>query len=212
MAKKLHTTPKGTAIYPWLQKADDKFGDPTYKVDLESDDIDGVDKFTAKLQDIYNEFLEEVTEEKEGDYDEIVEEEMPWFDGDNGTVIRAKLNKFGKNKRTGEEWENKIAFYDAKGHGVDKSALPVIGGGSVLRLSVEPNLWTIPDSEGRGKNKKTFLKVGLSLRIKAVQVIEAKQQRNAATAESMGFEEEEGYEYNPDTFDAEDAGDDDDML
>ena len=216
MAVKTMTTPKGTAIYPWLTKADEKFGDPTYKCDLLIETgAPGLDEVTAKLEDQLEEYFSEMEEQFGDKYDELIKEELPFFEDEEGIVFRLKLKKFGENKKTGETWENKIAFYDSKGKPVDPKKLPIVGGGSVLRISFSVQPWKMPDSEGRGKNKKTFLKVGLKLNIKAVKVIEANNKATAKSAEDYGFDQEDdGYEYNPDEFDSDDsAGDDaDDFL
>jgi len=216
MAKKLLTTPKGVAKYPWLTKADAKFGDPKYKVDLiVPDDAEGLDGFTAKLADLLNEHFENIKEERSGEFDDIVLEEVPWFEEEDGTAFRCGLNKSGKNKKTGETWENKISFYSAGGKPLDSGSVPKIGGGSVLRISIEPRLWTMPDSEGRGKSKKTFLKVGISLRIKGVQILEVHNITPTQSAEDHGFGEEEGFEYNPDEFagtGSDDSGNPDDFV
>lgn len=215
MAKPTITTPKGTARYPWLNTADSKFGDPKYKVELLVDTgAAGLDDLQGKLEDMLEDHFQDILEAEEGSgkYTEIFKEELPFFEEDGKVLFKASLNKIGKNKKTGEEWENKIAFYDAKGKPIPANAVPKVGGGSVLRVSCEVNLWSMPETEGRGRAKVTNLKVGLSLRIKGVQVIEARQGGGgAASAADMGFGEEEGYSYDPDAFDADDAdgGDDD---
>ena len=197
MAKPTITTPKGTARYPWLNTADTKFGDPKYKVDLLVDAGDAADliaKLSDKLEDYFQGILEK--EEASGKYGEIFKEELPCFEEDGLVQFRCSLNKDGKNRRTDETWENKISFYDAKGKPIPVAQVPKIGGESILRVSCEVNLWSMAETEGRGRDKVTNLKAGLSLRIKGVQVIEAKQGGNGdASASSMGFEEEEGYSY-----------------
>lgn len=213
MAKPTITTPKGAAKFPWLNTPDTKFGDPKYKVDLMVDvGTGGLEELTADLEDRLEDYFDKVleAEESSGKYKEIYKEELPFFEEDGQVLFRCTLNKNGKNKKTGEEWENKIAFYDAKGKPIPAGQVPKIGGASVLRVSCEVNLWKMPETEGRGKAKVTNLKVGLSLRIKGVQVIEALQGGNGpASASSMGFEEEEGYSYDPDSFDAGDDEEED---
>lgn len=193
MAKKTITTPKGTAVYPWLNTADAKFGDPTYKVSLRVP-ADQAEAFANMLEDKFQDFYQSKLEEH--GKKKMRTEDMPWDEEDGEYVFKLKLNKMGSSKKTGETWENKIAFYDAKGKPIPEGMVPKIGGGSTLRLSFEPNMWEVSG------------KLGIQLRIKGVQVIEARQGGGApATAEDHGFGEEEGYSYSPDTFDSQEDGD-----
>jgi len=213
MAKKkvLITLPKGAARYPWLNTADSKFGDPRYKCDIISEAGMSGD-IMAVISDALDEHFDKVVEEKTGKYNEIFKDELPYFEEDGQVTFRTSLNKNGKSKRTGETWENKITFYGANGKPLPEGKCPKIGGGSVLRISCELNDWDVPETEGRGKDKVTNLKVGMSLRIKGVQVIEPRQDAaGPASAESMGFEEEEGYSYDPDSFEEVDDGSPDDF-
>lgn len=207
MAKKLLTTPKGRAVYPWLNKADDKFGAPKYKVDLVVD-AGEASELTAKLEDLLEDFYQDVIErEGAGKYDEIYKDELPFFEEDGNVTFRSTVNKNGKNKK-GDTWENKVSFYDASAKFIDEDKRPRVGGGSLIRVSFEPNLWTMPDTEGRGKAKKTTLKVGISMRLKGVQIFEVQQGGGAQSAAEMGFGAEEGgYQYDPNEFDADTAND-----
>lgn len=195
MARPTFTTPHGAAVYPWLNKADSKFGDPTYKCNL-AVETEAAQPLVDKLQDLFDAFYAEKLEEH--GKKKMRCEDMPWDEDDNGNIVfKTKRNQFGKNKKTGEEWENKIRFFDASGKPVEKP--PLIGGGSVLRLSIEPQCWEVSG------------KLGLKLNIKAVMIIEPKQGGSAATADSFGFEAEEGgYEYNPDTFEGAEGDEDGD--
>ena len=209
MAKQLYTTPKGIAAYPWLNKADDKFGPPTYKVDLNTD-INEASELTAKLQDILDAHYDEVVErEGAGSYDEIKKADAPfWEDEDDKMVFRVKVNKDGKNKKTGETWENKVSFYDSNGRFMPEGKRPIVGNGSTIRVSFEITTYAIAKTEGKGKNQKKWLEVGISLRLKAIQVFSVQQGAGNASASAMGFEAEDGgYEYDPDAFDTDDAAD-----
>lgn len=209
MAKALLTTPKGTAKYPWLNKADDKFGDPKYKTELVVNSADTTD-LTAKLEDLLEDYYQSVLEREGqgGKFAEIFKDEMPYYEEDGNVIFKASLNKNGKKKSTGEEWENKVSFYDAGGRFIPEGKRPVVGGGSTIRISFEPNLWTIPETEGRGNSKKTNLKVGISMRLKGIQVISAQQGGSERSASDMGFGAEEGgFQYDPDAFDTDSAAD-----
>jgi hypothetical protein len=212
MARKQITTPRGTAVYPWLNTADAKFGDPKYKCDLRVDASDA-EALCAQIEDALAEHFDAVVEAEEGSgkYTEIFKEEVPFFEEDGNVIFRTSLNKTGKNSKTGETWENKIAFFDASQSPkpIPHNQLPKIGGGSDLRISCELNTWKMPETEGRGKAKVTNLKVGISLRIKAVQVIAARQGAAEVSASASGFGGEEGgYSYDPDSFDSTEGDED----
>ena len=186
MAYKKFTLPKGVAIYPWLNKADSKFDEPTYKCGLAVPE-EQAQPLIEKLQDTFDVFYQEECE-KAGKK-KMKTEDMPWEEDENGNVVfKTKLNQFGKSKVTGEEWENKIAFFDAAGQPL--SVVPKIGGGSILKISVEARPWNVSG------------KLGLKLNIKAIMVIEPKDQVSTKSASDFGFEAEEGgYTYDPESFD-----------
>ena len=210
MAKKLITLPKGTAKYPWLNVPDTKFGDPKYKLDLKVSP-DAAEDVCDKLEDMLEDWFNEVQDKEAANFDEVYKADMPFFEEDDVIIFRTTLDKNGHNKKTGESWENKISFFDAKGKPIPAGQEPKVGGGSILRASCELVRWTMPETEGRGKNKTKNLKVGLKLRLKGVQVIEARQGGGGGMdADDMGFEEEEGYSYDPESFDS-DGGEEDDF-
>lgn len=198
MAKQLKVTPKGKAIYPHLHKADDKFKEIVYKTKLECDQEDA-EKLVKELTKMAEARLEEEQDKNDGNYAEVYLDDLPFYDEDDSTFFSLKLNKHGENKKTQEKWENKPLVYDAKRNIIRK--VPAIGGGSIIKVSFEPYTWTMPETEGRGKNKTTNLKVGISLRLKGVQIFKL-EQYTAADASALGFDEEdeEGFEYDPDAF------------
>jgi hypothetical protein len=189
------TTPKGTANYPWLNEADTKFGDATYKVDVITDAGDAAE-LIKRIDDAIEANLAYWKENAEADVVEVYADEPPYFEDGEGVIcFRCKLNKDGKNKKTGETWINKIAFFDAARKAIPASSLPKIGNGSIVRVSSEMRPWAMPVVEGRGRAQKKSLRVGVKLSIKAVQVIEARQGGGNVSADDMGFEEEEGFAY-----------------
>lgn len=212
MAKKTIALPRGTAKFPWLNQPDTKYGED-YKCDLMVE-LGDCNEVCAQIEDELEDYFQKEAEKAEasGKYRSIEKAELPFFEEGGLMLFRTKLNKNGKNKKTGEEWINKITFYDAKGKPIPEGQVPKIGGGSVLRINCEYNFWPRTNIEGRGDNKVMDLELGVSLRIKGVQVIEARQGGGpAASAESMGFGEEEGYSYDPDSFDAGADGEDEDF-
>ena len=205
------TTPKGTAIYPHLNKADAKFGDPVYKTDLKIP-LEHTDQFQAKIQDVFEEFFADKKESEAGNYADIYAEDLPFYEEDGFLIVRTKLNKIGKNRKDGSTWENKIAFYDSQRQPIPRERLPLIGGASILRVSCEIVPYAMAQTEGKGKNKVTNLGCGISLRIVAVMVIEARNEVPEKSAAELGFDEDEdGYSYDPNAVDPETGEADEDF-
>lgn len=212
MAKELLTTPKGTTSYPWLNKADEKFPPAKYKTDLIVE-VGEAGELTDKLEAILDDHFQEVSKrEADSNYEEIRKSDLPFYEEDGNIIFRTTVNKEGKNKKTGETWENKVGFFDAAGKFMPEGKRPKIGNGSIIKVSFEPNLYAMADAEGKGKAKKTYLNVGVAMRLKAIQVLSVADNAAQQSAASVGFGVEEGgFEYNPDDFDGTetitDAGD-----
>lgn len=206
MSKKPLITPRGKASYPHLHKADvytdqtGKKSPPTFKVDLVVD-ADMTEELVAQLEEMLQAEVDK--QEKEGNYNEVFinEDELPFYNEDGETTFKFRLKEEGKNNATGETWKNAPLVYDSRGKRIDK--VPKIGAGSVLKVSFDPYTWAMPTVEGRGKSKVTNLKVGISLRLKAVMLVKL-EKFSGASASDMGFGvEEDGYEYDPNEFDEE---------
>lgn len=175
-----YTTPAGIAQYPYLTKPDTKFNpDGEYKISVE---IPG-----AAAQDIVT-FLDEQFEasvakaKKENPGKKIKEGDVPYsVDDDSGKVtVRFKL-KAKVTPKMGDPFEQRPALFDAKGKPI--GADTKIGGGSKVKVAYElvPYYTAIAGA-------------GISLRLKAVQVIDLVEFSGGASSEAYGFGEEEGYE------------------
>jgi len=175
-----YTTPAGIAQYPYLTKPDTKFNpDGEYKISLE---IPG-----AAAQDIVT-FLDEqfaasvAKAKKENAGKKIKEGDVPYsVDEDSGKVtVRFKL-KAKVTPKMGDPFEQRPAIFDAKGKPMGADAK--IGGGSKVKVAYElvPYYTAIAGA-------------GVSLRLKAVQVIDLVEFSGGASADAYGFGEEEGYE------------------
>jgi hypothetical protein len=90
--------------------------------------------------------------------------------------------KASGKRKDGTKWSAKPAVYDAKGKVM--TVVPEIWSGSIAKVSFEAVPYFIP---GTGA-------AGLSLKLKAVQIIEMRQ-GGARAAKDFGFGEEDGYEY-----------------
>lgn len=174
-----YTTPAGIAQYPYLTKPDTKFNpDGEYKISLE---IPG-----AAAQDIVT-FLDEqfaasvAKAKKENAGKKIKEGDVPYsVDEDSGKVtVRFKL-KAKVTPKQGDPFEQRPAIFDAKGKPLQDAK---IGGGSKVKVAYElvPYYTAIAGA-------------GVSLRLKAVQVIDLVEFSGGASADAYGFGEEEGYE------------------
>jgi len=175
-----YTTPAGIAQYPYLTKPDTKFNpDGEYKISVE---IPG-----AAAQDIVT-FLDEQFEasvakaKKDNPGKKIKEGDVPYsVNDDTGKVtVRFKL-KAKVTPKQGDPFEQRPALFDAKGKPIGADAK--IGGGSKVKVAYElvPYYTAIAGA-------------GISLRLKAVQVIDLVEFSGGASSEAYGFGEEEGYE------------------
>jgi hypothetical protein len=175
-----YTTPAGIAQYPYLTKPDTKFNpDGEYKISVE---IPG-----AAAQDIVT-FLDEQFEasvakaKKDNPGKKIKQGDVPYsVNDDTGKVtVRFKL-KAKVTPKQGDPFEQRPALFDAKGKPIGADAK--IGGGSKVKVAYElvPYYTAIAGA-------------GISLRLKAVQVIDLVEFSGGASSEAYGFGEEEGYE------------------
>lgn len=174
-----YTTPAGIAQYPYLTKPDTKFNpDGEYKISLE---IPG-----AAAQDLVT-FLDEQFAEaqakakKENPGKKIKAGDVPYsVDEDSGKVtFRFKL-KAKVTPKSGDPFEQRPALFDAKGKPLQDAK---IGGGSKVKVAYE----LIP-------YYTAIAGAGVSLRLKAVQVIDLVEYSGGASADAYGFGEEDGYE------------------
>jgi hypothetical protein len=191
MSKKRMTTPKGTASWPKLNEPDTKFdAKGLYSVQLRIPQAEAA-KLMAELTSMYDGYYaEQVREAKK----KLKKCDFPWSavtnDAGNETgEIEFKFKMVARiETKDGRTIEQRPILFDAKQRPMNDR----IGGGSILRVGFEPHLWYVPATG-----------VGLSLRLKAVQVIELRESGGRGAAD-FGFAEEEGFE-TAFTVDAEDG-------
>lgn len=174
-----YVTPAGIAQYPYLSKPDTKFNpDGEYKLKLE---IPG-----DAAQDIVT-FLDEQIElaqakaKKENPGKKIKEGSSPYeVNEDTGKVAVSFKLKAKVTPKNGDPFEQKPAIFDAKGKPLQDAK---VGGGSKVKVAYElvPYYTAIAGA-------------GVSLRLKAVQVIDLVEYSGGAGADAFGFGEEDGYE------------------
>lgn len=172
------TTPAGIAGYPYLTKPDTKFNpDGEYKVDLTLPSESANDIVTF-LDERHQAAVEKAKKENPGK--KIKEGNLPYDTAETGDVkVKFKLKAKGKTK-AGEEFTQKPALFDAKGKPLSDVS---VGSGSKIKVAYEcvPYYTAIAGA-------------GVTLRLKAVQVIDLKEYTGGAGAGAYGFGEEEGYE------------------
>lgn len=173
-----YTTPKGTAKYPWLSVPDTKFNsDGEYKVTL----VVPVEEADTILQFLDEQMsASEAKAKKENPGKKVKVADAPYkVDEENGNVeINFKL-KARVNMQNGDSFEQKPALFDAKGKPIQDVN---VGGGSKIKVSYE----CVPFYTA-------LIGAGVSLRLRAVQVIDLVEFTGGADASAYGFEEEEGY-------------------
>lgn len=185
-----YTTPKGTAKYPWLNTPDTKFNpDGDFKVTL---------VVPVQEADTIMQFLDEqmaashAAAVKANPGKKVKQADAPYkVDEDNGNVeITFKL-KAKVNMQNGESFDQKPALFDAKGKPTDAK----VGGGSTVKISYE----CVPFYTA-------LIGAGISLRLRAVQVINLVEFTGGADASAYGFEAEEGFEEEGNPFNEADNG------
>lgn len=184
MAKKnLITTPKGKAEYAWLTKPDTKFDKPhgVYKINVVMSK-----EAAAPMIAVAKETATKLLAEKKGAEKNPVKakkiklsSDRPFTDNEDGTVtlkfkMKARVEREGK-----ESFDQKPALFDSMGQPLVGDKAPLLGNGSVVKVSFEPVGYHHP-KEG----------IGCTFRLKAVQIIKLVPY-TAGDASAYGFSEEE---------------------
>jgi hypothetical protein len=173
------TTPKGTAQYPYLNKPDTKFNpDGDYKCKLELDAADA-SEIIAFLDEQVEKSVELAKKENPGK--KIKQGDAPYEV--NEETGKASFNFKLKAKvttKSGESFEQRPAIFDAKGKPLQNVN---VGGGSKVKIAYE----VVPFYTA-------LVGASISLRMKAVQVIDLVEFSGGASADAFGFGEEDGYE------------------
>ena len=174
------TTPKGLAEYPWLNEPDTKFqAEGTYKVNLVLDDTPATRNLLARLEQIRDDFVEEWSEDPRNSKVKNPHLADIYEENEDGTITLKFKAKAQIKTREGQVVDVNIPLFDSKGKPMNER----IGRGSTIKVSFQ----TVPYYMASSKS------IGVSLRIKAVQVIDLKSAMGGSDASSYGFEEEDGY-------------------
>lgn len=177
-------TPRGTAVFPALNRPDTKFDENgSYKADLRVDPKDPkVAKFLDKIAALYKDHMGRAHPKKAASDNKnaVFYTEVDKETGEETGFIVVKMRVKNKiSKRTGELWDRRPAQFDARGKPI---ATPKkVGGGTEMIVSVEPYCWV------NGATK------GVSLQPLAIQIIKLVEWNSQRDAAAYGFGEEEGY-------------------
>ena len=163
MANKIMTTPAGRAFWPRLTEPDTAFnsaGVYSAKIHVSEKDFKVFDAEVRKIYEAYHANVEKETGKKHGE-----SEGNPCSITKEGDFqIHAK--QVAKKLTDKGLLEFSVALFDSKGAKIEDK--PNVGSGSILKLSVEPVCWAM-NQKGAG------LVTGISLRLKAAQIIELKE-------------------------------------
>lgn len=170
------TSPQGIAVYPKLEKPDTKFdANGVFSVDL---DLSGSEAQQLIVQLTKIADAAYANECKAKGKKSLKRADFPWKEVEDGkTRFKFKLKAKGG---TGEkQWDQKPALFDAKGNPVKELN---IGSGSVIKVAFDVAPYFT-----------AMVGHGLSLRLRAVQVIELRQYIAGDNFDAFGFKATDGF-------------------
>lgn len=202
--KPQYTTPAGEAVWPWINKYDDRDINgtpqkPAYKLGIKYSAINPAwmelkAKLDVLVEQAFQEMLVKFPQKKK-----VMKRAYPYSmltdsDGEEtgDVLLKLKQNAFITDKKTGEETLIFIPKFDAAGKPMDNSRL--VYGGSIVKSTFTTRPYFVASSNN----------AGITMDMRAVQVLDlvSNQQRSAA---SYGFGKEEGYEGEDTEDDTEDS-------
>lgn len=167
------TSPIGTAIYPRLTTPDTKFDkDGVYSVDLEMDPTDKeVVAFIDGLKKAADEAYKATCESKGGK--KLKRADLPIKETEDN-MVRIKFKLKAKAGNEEKSWEQKPVLFDAQGTAIQTA--PNVGSGSKVKVAFE----VIPFFTA-------MVGAGVSLRMKAVQILDLKEYTPGDNFDAYGF-------------------------
>jgi hypothetical protein len=170
------TTPAGIAVYPKIEKPDTKFDvNGVYSIDL---DLSGADaeELAAKLQKIADSAYAEECKSKGKKH--LKRADMPWKQTEDGKT-RFKFKLKAKAGTGEKQWDQKPALFDAKGNPVKDLN---VGSGSTVKVAFDVAPYFT-----------AMVGHGISLRLRAVQVLELRQYIAGDNFDAFGFKATDGF-------------------
>lgn len=186
--KKMHVSPMGVAIFPYLSKPDTKFkeeGEYRVKLRLSADDAAPLIKLVDAEMAVAKK-TDKLLEAKKKNPKATIPENTPYKDslddqgeetGDIEFTFGATAS--GVSKKTGKKWERTLNLFDAK----RKPFKGDVWSGSKIKVAFTVGSYFINAKVG----------YGVKLYLESAQIIELVQGGNRS-ADSYGFGEEEGFE------------------
>ena len=173
------TTPVGIAAYPRLTTPDTKFdADGVYSIDLDLDPkVKSTTVFMAALKTAADEAYAQVCKDRGGK--KLKRAAFPTKETEDG-MIRIKFKLKAKAGNADKSWTQKPMLFDASGTAI--SEVLNVGSGTKCKVSFE----IIPYFTA-------MVGAGVSLRLKAVQILELKEYTPGDNFDAYGFKSEDGF-------------------
>lgn len=171
--KTIITSPRGILEYPHLTKPDTKFVlDGVYKTGLYVEGDDAIN-FKKQLQELVDKFVPTIEKKN------VKRAELPVKKSEDrdGFVFNFKCKAKG-TRSDGSIWEQSPKIFDSQGNPFNTKKM--IWGGSVAKISFEPVTYYTD-----------LIGAGVSLRLKAVQILELVE--GSSSADTYGFSKEKGF-------------------
>lgn len=170
------TTPSGIAVYPKIEKPDTKFdANGIYSIDLDLDSKDAVELATKLTQIADAAYAAEC---KAKGKKSLKRSDMPWKETEDGKV-RFKFKLKAKGGSGEKQWDQKPAIFDAKGNPIKDVN---VGSGSTVKVAFE----AVPYFTA-------MVGHGISLRLRAVQILELRQYIAGDNFDAFGFKATDGF-------------------
>ena len=191
-------SPKGIAVYPWLNKPDTKFNENgEYRVRVQLPQGSDTDDFIEKLEGIHAAAVAQAKKDNPGKKIKVAD--LPIVEDEAGNkLVTFKLKASGLRK-DGTPFTQKPGLFDSKLNPLPESV--VIGGGSTITVSAEAAPFYT-----------AIVGAGITLRLKAVKVSRLVEFGSGAAASAFeadddGFVAEADAKPAAAPFDADEAGD-----
>lgn len=170
-------TPKGPAVYPSLHAPDTKFdANGIYKVGISLSQEEAA-PIIEKLTELRDSFRDEAKKLSKGK--KVKDADLPYTEDEETGRITINTKMKASGEKDGRRWTQAPTLFDAKGKPLEAGLK--VGGGSTIRIAFDASpFWT------------ALVGLGVTLRLKAVQVIELRSW-GQKSAEGYGFGEEEGF-------------------
>ena len=167
----------GEAIYPHLMKPDVRFNElGEYKVTLKIAKQDA-SQMVKELDQAIEDSLAKAQKDNKGKT--VKSAPKPYKEESGNVFFKFKMKASGVNKKTQEKFTQRPQLLDSKKNPIAPSTS--IWGGSIMKIAYEPFAYFTP-----------MLGAGISLRLKAVQVIKLVEGKS-----NNVFKEEDGFETTP---------------